>query len=225
MLQEALQDHPSEVRSRVLLVEDDPLLLEAVTALLRRHGYEVIPCNGGRHALACLERGERPAAVVLDLIMDDMNGWELRAALLARPEWARIPVVVLSGDSSPQARAIRADGQLPKPVEHERLLAMLDALTGARADVATGDVQRELRAARQHLDNVTESLHVAVQQCARLESHATKREAFSLRGVRQLVESGRARVGEARKLLATADALHAQRRGTVSIQQSRSVLH
>ncbi len=115
--------------SRILLVEDDDDLREVLHALIARRGIDVDSASNGAQAIAALRFGERPKLVLLDLILPDTNGWALRAQMLADPELARIPVVVLSGvaDTQEHAKALAADAALLKPVAPSQLYEVISA--------------------------------------------------------------------------------------------------
>jgi CheY-like chemotaxis protein len=115
----------------VLVVDDDDDVREALEILIQQWGFDVGTAGSGREALATM-RAEQPALVLLDLTMPDMNGWAVRAEMLADPALARIPVVLLSGvaDASAQSRALQTDDVLPKPVALDRLRDLLEAHLG-----------------------------------------------------------------------------------------------
>ncbi len=87
------------VRSRgpvtVLIAEDDPGTREILRRTLEPSGWSVIEAGDGHQALARLEE-QTPDAIVLDLMMPGMDGFELLSALKARHEWAGIPVIVVT---------------------------------------------------------------------------------------------------------------------------------
>ena len=116
----------------VLVVEDEPNLRDIVARALRREGYDVTTADNGQHAMALLHRDARPDAILLDLLMPEMNGWQFRVAQKADPALAGIPVIAMSADSSAQAAAIDADFFLVKPVEAHTLRATLDRLLFSR---------------------------------------------------------------------------------------------
>ena len=109
------------VRSRVLVVDDDPDLLDALSEILEVEGYQVDRARNGREALQRLEQAA-PDLVLLDLMMPVMDGWEFARSLGAD---ARPPIIVLSADRnvSSKAREIGALGWLAKPFELSELLA------------------------------------------------------------------------------------------------------
>ena len=122
---------PYHNATRVLLVEDAPILRYAFGRLLRLHGFEVMEANNGREALACLSKF-RPQLIVTDLTMPVMDGVVLIERLRADPETADVPVVAITAEATEQAeqRARRAgvDDFLAKPIDFNTLLDRLHAL-------------------------------------------------------------------------------------------------
>jgi PAS domain S-box-containing protein len=97
-LLQALRQHtdPSQKRAPVLLVDDEPAALELAQQVLEGAGYECILAGNGREALDFLAR-RIPAAIVVDLMMPEMNGFELIFRLKSDSRYSRIPVLVLTG--------------------------------------------------------------------------------------------------------------------------------
>ena len=114
--------------TRLLVVEDEDDIREALVELLSLEGYEARGVSNGRDALAALEAGFAPAGIVLDLMMPVMNGWQLRQALLDDPRFARIPVVVVTAAGKRELGGIEADRILPKPIGIEQVLEALAEL-------------------------------------------------------------------------------------------------
>lgn len=115
----------------VLLVEDDDDLRTALAELLKLDGYRVREARNGAHALRVLREGEtRPLAVLLDLTMPTVDGWEFRRALAGLPDYADVPVVVISAVDEDIARraGLTAVEYLQKPVDLETLLVILARL-------------------------------------------------------------------------------------------------
>jgi two-component system, NtrC family, sensor kinase len=119
-------------RARVLLVEDDPEVLESLANLLGEQGYQVATAYHGRQALEKLASAPAPDVIVLDLMMPVMNGWEFRAAQRADPALADIPVVAITADNSPQAAAIHAERVLAKPFAFGDLQLAIERVLIAR---------------------------------------------------------------------------------------------
>lgn len=111
----------------VMVVDDDAGIRELLVEILELSGLRVCCASNGRDALARLRCGAvRPDAIVLDLDMPVMNGWQFRREQLLDPRLADIPVLVASG-SDPGA--ISANGHLRKPYGVDDLLGALDALS------------------------------------------------------------------------------------------------
>jgi CheY-like chemotaxis protein len=115
---------------RVLVIDDDNDIREVVALILEDAGYTATEADGGHAALALLRSGPPPDVILLDLMMPDMSGWDLCAELARDPMLAKIPVVVMSGDSRIQAKAdtLAAAGYLAKPFDQAQLLSVLEAL-------------------------------------------------------------------------------------------------
>ena len=116
----------------VLLVDDNDELRGALAELLRLDGYEVREARNGAHALRALETdGAKPFAIVLDLGMPTVDGWEFRRALTDLPSYRDVPVVVISAVDEDVARRAGLGATveyLRKPVELERLRRVLARL-------------------------------------------------------------------------------------------------
>src|SRR5215475_6798428 len=108
------------VGSRVLVVDDDPDILDALSEILEVEGYTVERARNGREALQRIEQ-TLPDLVLLDLMMPVMDGSEFARNLAPG---ARPPIIVLSADRnvSTKAREIGALGWLAKPFELSELL-------------------------------------------------------------------------------------------------------
>jgi DNA-binding response OmpR family regulator len=111
--------NPSIVMARVLVVEDERDIREAVEAVLVDEGYEVVGACDGADALQKLHACH-PGLVLLDLMMPRMDGWQFRAAQQRDPEVSGIPVVVLSALG--YVPELDAADYLPKPFDLERLV-------------------------------------------------------------------------------------------------------
>ena len=105
---------------RILVVEDDSDVMEYMEVLLRLDDYEVTTARNGREALLALEQTPRPALILLDLMMPEMDGWTLLDLLRVDPALATIPVVVLSGAAC--SMPIGARDMLLKPSTPRQVL-------------------------------------------------------------------------------------------------------
>ncbi|WP_454042159.1 response regulator [Cellulosimicrobium sp. Marseille-Q8652] len=107
---------------RVVVVDDDPYVVDVLREVLEARGYDVVGVTDGGEAIALVEE-EHPAALVLDLAMPGTDGTEVLGRLRRTAATADVPVVVVSGTRSTEAReaAVLADGWLVKPVDPARL--------------------------------------------------------------------------------------------------------
>jgi DNA-binding response OmpR family regulator len=128
----------------ILVADDDADVRRLIAGLLERAGYRPLTASDGREALRLLY-AERPAAVVLDVTMPGLDGWQ---ALERIREVSDVPVLMLTekGDELDRVRGLRggADDYVPKPFGRQELLARIEALlrrAGGRAAVgeAYGD--------------------------------------------------------------------------------------
>ena len=123
----------------VLLVDDDSAIRRIVATGLELEGFRVVPASGGHAALAAVER-VRPAVVLLDLGMPDLDGLEVLARLRAAGD--DVPVCVLSArdevDDRVRGLQAGADDYVVKPFALEEVAARLHALLRRRPDPGQG---------------------------------------------------------------------------------------
>ena len=110
--------------TRVVVVDDDPYVVDVLRSVLEARGYAVVGVTDGRAALDAVE-AEHPAAIVLDLAMPGTGGAEVLRRLRRSAATAELRVVVVSGTAASEARetAALADGWLVKPVDPAELAA------------------------------------------------------------------------------------------------------
>jgi DNA-binding response OmpR family regulator len=117
----------------ILVVEDDTLIGQVIQATLEDAGYEVVWHELGRDALAAALT-LKPACVLLDLMLPDMDGQEVLRGLKANPETDQIPVIVVSAVSSslkPDELAL-VQSVVPKPFTIDTLIEAVRAAERAR---------------------------------------------------------------------------------------------
>lgn len=112
-------------RGRVMVVEDEQDIREALAEALSYEGYDVSIAANGREALRQLGDGPLPDVILLDLVMPEMSGWEFRQVQVHDPALAGIPVVVVSASDPGNARP---DRHLPKPFAIDQLFDAVAAL-------------------------------------------------------------------------------------------------
>jgi CheY-like chemotaxis protein len=120
--------------SLIMVVDDDDDIRHAVGEIARREGHESLGATNGREALELLRASSaKPDLILLDLVMPECTGWDLLIALEQDPQFASVPIALMSSHPSvrrafEQARKSpeRARLLLPKPLNVLRLLALLD---------------------------------------------------------------------------------------------------
>ena len=122
--------------ARILVVDDDPDLVESVTLILEKKKHEVIPAYGGIEGLE-KAKSTKPDAIVLDVMMPDKNGYEVCKELKADPSCRDIPILLLTAVVSKISETTythrmgmetEADDYVDKPVEPSELVRLVERL-------------------------------------------------------------------------------------------------
>ena len=122
--------------ARILVVDDDPDLVESVTKLLEDKNHQVIQAYGGNEGLE-KARKEKPDAIILDVMMDDKDGYQVCKELKADPGCKDIPVLLLTAVVSQipstsythrMGMETEADDYVDKPVEPNELVRLIERL-------------------------------------------------------------------------------------------------
>lgn len=116
------------MKHKILVVDDDAEIRETIVEMLRDRGYEALGAGDGVEALDTLRSDEPWCLILLDLMMPNMDGWEMRKEQLADPKLSTIPVVVVSATTDvPQAASsLQAAGFVVKPARMATLLATVE---------------------------------------------------------------------------------------------------
>jgi CheY-like chemotaxis protein len=118
----------SDAKKRVLVVEDDEGIREALIDLLDTEGFEVRAAIHGADALSKLRDGSPPPDVILlDLMMPVMDGWAFRAEQKNDPVIAGIPVVVITASRQADVSVLSPKAFLKKPIDFDELLRVIAA--------------------------------------------------------------------------------------------------
>lgn len=145
----------------ILVADDNRDLAKTVEQALIREGHQVITAHTGSDALAMMQR-YRPEAVVLDVVMPDMDGFEVCHQARAAPELAKIPILILSVkqhiDDVLKGFRVGADDYLTKPFDLRELTARIDVLLRRAND--SEPATHELRAGPLTLDPASHQVRV-----------------------------------------------------------------
>src|SRR5688572_75216 len=113
--------------ANVLVVEDNDTTRQRIATVLQRHGYTVAEATDGLDALRKVTAG-RFGAIVLDLMLPHVDGWQFRSTQMRHPELARIPTVIVTVQPlrEPARYALRTEDIVHKPFDDADLLAAVE---------------------------------------------------------------------------------------------------
>ena len=122
--------------AKILVVDDDPDLVESVTTILESRNHDIIQAYGGIEGLE-KAKTEKPDAIILDVMMPDKDGYEVCKELKGDPEYSDIPILLLtavvsqipsSTYTSRMGMETEADDYIDKPVEPGELAKLVERL-------------------------------------------------------------------------------------------------
>ncbi len=130
----------TNTKPRILIVEDHPLIAELVETRLRIEGMMPTKCAGGREALSALA-AEQYDAVILDIMMPDVDGYEVLRSIRGTPVTSTLPVIFLTAKSSPadveKGLALGANHYITKPFSGQDLMRKIRLCLAERKLVTT----------------------------------------------------------------------------------------
>ena len=121
-----------EESSRIVYIEDEPEMIDLVRLILSRKGYEVIGANGGREGLDKV-RQDLPDLILLDLMMPDMDGWEVYQQIKAEENTKDIPVIVVTAKAQSIDKVLglhiaKVDDYISKPFSPQELVDSVEKI-------------------------------------------------------------------------------------------------
>jgi two-component system, OmpR family, response regulator VicR len=119
-----------EVVHRAVYIEDEQEMIDLVKLILSRKRFEVIGANGGREGLDAVRKNS-PDVILLDLMMPDMDGWEVYQQLKADESTRNIPVIVITAKAQNIDKVLalhiaKVDDYIPKPFTPKDLVDSID---------------------------------------------------------------------------------------------------
>ena len=119
---------------RVVCIEDEPEMIALVRLILGRRGFDVVGANGGVEGLEAVRR-ERPNLILLDLMMPDMDGWEVYQRIKADEELRQIPVIVVTAKAQSIDKVLglhiaKVDDSITNPFGPQELLESVEKILG-----------------------------------------------------------------------------------------------
>ena len=117
--------------ARILIVDDSPTEMYKLTGILEKHGHQVLKAENGADGVA-LARQEKPDAVLMDIVMPGLNGFQATRQLTKDPETSSIPVIIVTTKDQETDKVWGqrqgARGYLTKPLEEDTLIKVLDSV-------------------------------------------------------------------------------------------------
>lgn len=122
-----MADRPNRT---VVVVEDEQEMIDLIQLILSRRGFDVIGANGGLKGLNAI-REHKPDLVLLDLMMPEMDGWQVYQQLKADEDTASIPVIVVTAKAQNIDKVLglhiaKVDDYIPKPFSLEELVERIE---------------------------------------------------------------------------------------------------
>ncbi len=120
----------------IVCIEDEPEMIDLVKLILRRAGFDFVGAVGGREGLEAVRRF-RPDLVLLDLMMPDVDGWDVYRQMKSEQELSSIPVIVITAKAQSIDRVLglhiaRVDDYITKPFGPQELLTSVDNILSAQ---------------------------------------------------------------------------------------------
>ena len=116
---------------KILLVEDEKVLIETVTLRLKANGYEVISASDGFEGLEKAKK-EKPDLIILDLMLPKMDGYKVCGLLKADTRYNKIPIIMFTAraqeSDKKMGKEVGADAYITKPFEPQALLEKIHQL-------------------------------------------------------------------------------------------------
>jgi two-component system response regulator VicR len=121
---------------RIVYIEDDLEMIDLVTMILSRRGYQIQGAHGGRQGLDLVQR-EPPDLILLDLMMPDLDGWELYQQLKANEKTRDIPVIIVTAKAQAIDRVLglhiaKVDDYISKPFRPQELVDSIDRIFSSK---------------------------------------------------------------------------------------------
>jgi two-component system response regulator VicR len=133
------EDRDMETKRRVVYIEDEQEMIDLVRLILNRRGFEIIGANGGRDGLD-LVRQMVPDLVLLDLMMPDMDGWDVYQQMKADDATQNIPVIVVTAKAQSIDKVLglhiaKVDDYISKPFSPQELVDSVEKVLARRQEL------------------------------------------------------------------------------------------
>ena len=118
----------------ILCIEDEPEMIDLIRIILNRHGFDVQGADGGREGLEMVHKNP-PDLILLDLMMPDIDGWEVYQQIKADEKTRKIPVIIITAKAQNVDKVLglhiaKVDDYISKPFSPKDLLASVQKVLG-----------------------------------------------------------------------------------------------
>jgi two-component system, OmpR family, response regulator VicR len=126
----------ANAKKRIIYIEDDPEMIDLVELILNRHGFEVQGAHGGRQGLDFVHQ-QLPDLILLDLMMPDLDGWDVYQQLKAEDETKDVPVIVITAKTQTIDKVLglhiaKVDDYISKPFRPQELLDSIEKVFASK---------------------------------------------------------------------------------------------
>jgi len=127
----------------VIYIEDDPEMIDLVTLILNRRGFVVKGAHGGKQGLEMV-LAENPDLVLLDLMMPDLDGWDLYQRFKSNELTKNIPIIIITAKSQPIDRVLglyiaKVDDYISKPFHPQELMDSIEKVLSSKTTTTSVD--------------------------------------------------------------------------------------
>jgi len=127
----------------VIYIEDDPEMIDLVTLILNRRGFVVKGAHGGKQGLEMV-LSENPDLVLLDLMMPDLDGWDLYQRFKSNEITKNIPIIIITAKSQPIDRVLglyiaKVDDYISKPFHPQELMDSIEKVLSSKTTTTSAD--------------------------------------------------------------------------------------
>lgn len=177
--------------AKILCVDDDPEMLDLTSEILRPAGYEIIKASTGKECLI-LAKEKHPDLILLDVILPDINGFDVCKQIKSDPALSGIYIILISGQeisSEIQAKGLEAgaDGYIVRPVSGRELLARVQAMLRLRH---SGEMLKQALEKTEELRLLAEAANRAKSDFLANMSHELTTPLNSIIGFSQILQDG-----------------------------------
>jgi two-component system response regulator VicR len=126
---------------QILCIEDETEMIDLIRLILGRRGFQVVGAAGGKEGLEKVRQSPPPELVLLDLMMPDMDGWEVYQQMKADDKTKNIPVIVVTAKAQSIDKVLglhiaKVDDYIAKPFSPQDLLNSVEKVLNAKKSAA-----------------------------------------------------------------------------------------